>query len=119
MLYGYRTGTYAISDKAWRKLETAERQAGIFFSENSGNPSAEASPEVCGGVAGERFFHHILPGGKGSPEPAPDKLQSLETHLATLSAQVAQTQVAQQDTQQDLAAIKSLLSDLLSRLPKK
>lgn len=30
MLFGYRTGKYPISAKAWRKLEAAERSAGIY-----------------------------------------------------------------------------------------
>lgn len=29
MLFGYRSGSYPISDKAWRKLEAAEKAAGI------------------------------------------------------------------------------------------
>jgi len=36
MFYAYRSGKYAISAKAWRKLEAAERAAGI------GNPAIPA-----------------------------------------------------------------------------
>ena len=31
MFYAYRSGKYPISKKAWSKLETAERRAGIGF----------------------------------------------------------------------------------------
>lgn len=37
MLFGYRSGKYPISSKAWRKLAAAERAAGI-------HPSTEPSP---------------------------------------------------------------------------
>ena len=30
MLFGYRSGKYPITSKAWRKLEQAERAAGLF-----------------------------------------------------------------------------------------
>lgn len=29
MFYGYRSGKYPITEKAWRKLEASEREAGI------------------------------------------------------------------------------------------
>lgn len=38
MFYGYRSGKYDVSDKAWRKLDQAERAAGIA-------PESEDSPK--------------------------------------------------------------------------
>jgi hypothetical protein len=40
MLFGYRSGKYPISAKAWRKLEAAERAAGIGVAEHPPNPRA-------------------------------------------------------------------------------
>ena len=44
--FGYRTGRVALSHKAWRKLEDAERAAGIGV--ESAAPAAEAAPEPGG-----------------------------------------------------------------------
>lgn len=41
MFHAYRSGKYPISAKAWRKLEAAERKAGI----RPGEAKAEAAPD--------------------------------------------------------------------------
>ena len=56
MFYGYRSGSYPISDKAWRKLEAAERAAGLGIPESApppalGEPSAEPPPDHGDGAA--------------------------------------------------------------------
>lgn len=86
MLYGYRSGKYPITAKAWRKLEAAERAAGIT-----------AEPPTAGG-------HSATPAptpgrDPASPPPPPD--QALHS-LARLTAR--------------LDAIEALLHDLLARL---
>lgn len=47
MLFAYRTGKSPISAKAWRKLEAAEREAGIGVGEETASvPSAGPSPDL-------------------------------------------------------------------------
>lgn len=43
MFYGYRSGKYPITEKAWRKLEAAEREAGIGVGEAAG-PDPDPPP---------------------------------------------------------------------------
>jgi hypothetical protein len=50
MFYGYRSGKYPITDKAWRKLEALEESAGVenrsFRSEAQAEPLVKDPPEL-------------------------------------------------------------------------
>ena len=86
MFHAYRSGKYPISGKAWRKLEAAERTAGIT-----------AEPPTAGG-------HSATPAptpgrAPAAPPPPPDQVLHSLAHL-----------VARLD------AIEALLQDLLARL---
>ncbi len=85
-LFAYRAGKRPITSKAWRKLEAAERAAGI-----------PAEPPTAGG-------HSATPAptpGRDPASPSPPPDQVLHS-LARLTAR--------------LDAIEALLHDLLARL---
>ena len=77
MFYGYRSGSYPISCKAWRKLEAAERAAGI------GVPESTAVPTV-GGASAEPPPDHGDP-----PAEVVEQLARLQDQIARMQQQFA------------------------------
>lgn len=92
MFYGYRSGSYPISSKAWRKLSAAERAAGL-----AGGGAPAATPPA----AGEAPAEPPLDPGEISSEVAA-QLTRLQEQMASLHSQ--------------MAAATAPLADLVSRM---
>ena len=75
MLFGYRSGKYPISSKAWRKLEAAEREAGL------GTREAHAAPTPTLRDAPAPDPPHS--------DPLPEILTRIESHLNTIESRLA------------------------------
>ena len=101
-MFGYRAGKYPVTAKALRKLEAAERAAGI----HQGDPAGEA------GIAGSSGKPKDYPAGNGekvspedtllhdaSPEAA---MQRLAAVSAAFSSQLAALQITPPFSLQDL-----------------
>ena len=63
MLFGYRTGKYPISKKAWRKLEQAEREAGLVpaFKEQFQAASGEEATRLLESATKKELFSVMPP----------------------------------------------------------
>lgn len=95
MLFGYRSGTYPISSKAWRKLESAERAAGIveFPDQTGGRAPGESSAPLARSALppyhGVRAVGQPVAGGEPAPGPPPLREETASDALAGLPPEFA------------------------------
>ena len=84
MFYSYRTGKHPISAKAWRKLEVAEKAAGIEWDRPDKPPFSDNLPAESNSIVNYSSGEY---GGKSSGVEA--RLLAMENQLRILNAAVA------------------------------
>jgi hypothetical protein len=90
-MFGYRAGKYPVTAKALRKLEAAERLAGISppgqaaAAENAGSSGNPKNPDA---VPGKKF----LVDSTLFPDSTPEDLESTRQELAQMASRVAALQ---------------------------
>ncbi len=80
MLFAYRSGKNRITSKVWRKLESAERLAGLSDTSDKSDPSDGGSAKSAGKPKD-------FPGAEG--ENLPGRVAALEAELARQREELA------------------------------
>ncbi|MEI7911810.1 MAG: hypothetical protein WCK77_19435 [Verrucomicrobiota bacterium] len=82
MFYAYRSGKYPISRKAWRKLEVAERRAGIY-------QESASIPSVSEGEIRERTSFLNDFSQESENKVLSERLVAVENQLRILTAAIS------------------------------
>ena len=82
MFYSYRTGKLPITGKAWRKLEAAEKAAGIFNYSADIQPLSDCKVEETATFANDFNIENAI-------ISLSERFQSVENQLRILTAAIA------------------------------
>ena len=83
MFHSYRSGKYPISDKAWRKLEAAERAAGLIDEANVPVRTAESEGKVKD--SDPPSYHFVEPDKMVAPDETTALLRRIADALETIA----------------------------------